>query len=121
MDTYQPIYDAVRSRIGSFYGQDLVDRITQNFDFSFYADQIRNSFQEVARELARPSTIHKPKLVIDGNQWCALYGEDLHDGVAGFGDSPELAMADFDKEWHKKIGYCEHGNKLSAGCDRCLF
>lgn len=32
-----------------------------------------------------------------------LSGEDLQNGIAGFGDSPELAMYDFDTEWSKKI------------------
>ena len=45
----------------------------------------------------------KPTLSIDGNQWCALYGEDLQNGVAGFGDSPELAMYAFDAAWGKKL------------------
>jgi hypothetical protein len=31
----------------------------------------------------------------DGNQWCVLWGEDLMNGIAGFGDSIELAMANF--------------------------
>lgn len=30
----------------------------------------------------------------DGDQWCALYGEDLQAGIAGFGNTPFLAMAD---------------------------
>lgn len=30
----------------------------------------------------------------DGDQWCALYGEDLQVGIAGFGNTPFLAMAD---------------------------
>ena len=52
-----------------------------------------------ATELQRPSTIHRPRLFIDGNQWCALYGENIQDGVAGFGDSPEDAMKAFDEAW----------------------
>lgn len=32
--------------------------------------------------------------VKDGNQWCALYGEDLQAGIAGFGNTPFLAMVD---------------------------
>lgn len=52
---------------------------------------------------SRPSTIYKPKIYMDGNQWCCLYGENLQDGVAGFGDSPELAMTNFDKEWHQAL------------------
>ena len=51
----------------------------------------------------RPSYILKPKLSVDGNKWCALYGEDLQSGVAGFGDSPELAYQDFDENWYKKL------------------
>ena len=51
--------------------------------------------------MQRPSVLYKPKLSKDGNQWCALYGENLHDGIAGFGDTPAEAMIDFDKEWNK--------------------
>lgn len=50
-----------------------------------------------------PSAIYRPALSIDGNQWCALYGDNIQDGVAGFGDSPALAMADFDKAWCAKL------------------
>ncbi len=45
----------------------------------------------------------KPRIYIDGNQWCVLYGENLQDGVAGFGDSPYLAVLAFNKEWHRKL------------------
>jgi hypothetical protein len=55
--------------------------------------------QERAETLTRPSYMLKPALSLDGNQWCALYGENLQDGVAGFGDTPALAYADFDKAW----------------------
>jgi len=44
----------------------------------------------------------KPKLYQDGNQWCCLYGEDLQIGIAGFGDSPYLAILDWNGEWYKK-------------------
>lgn len=47
----------------------------------------------------RPSAIYRPALSIDGNQWCALYGANLQDGVAGFGDSPAQAMWAFDAAW----------------------
>lgn len=45
----------------------------------------------------------KPRIFIDGNQWCVLHGENLHDGIAGFGESPILAIYDFNKAWHKKL------------------
>jgi len=41
----------------------------------------------------------KPTLTKDGNQWCVLYGESLQVGVAGFGDTPRLAIYDFNKRW----------------------
>ena len=50
-----------------------------------------------------PSTMYRPTLFIDGNKWCALYGENVQDGVSGFGDSPELAMIDFNKNFTSKI------------------
>jgi hypothetical protein len=103
MDTYQPIYDAVRSKMSYFDGGQLMQEIIGRFDISFYADQVKNSFQEAAWEIARPSVILKPAVSIDGNQWCVLYGENLQDGLAGFGDSLAEAMEDFDKEYNKKI------------------
>lgn len=54
-------------------------------------------------ERMRPSAIFRPGLSIDGNKWCALYGLNLQDGVAGFGDSPADAMSDFDSEWEKPL------------------
>jgi len=51
----------------------------------------------------RPSYLLRPRIFIDGNKWCALYGQNLQDGVAGFGDSPELAYQDFDRQWAKHI------------------
>ena len=37
------------------------------------------------------SMLH-PKVSRDGNQWCVLYGDDLMTGIAGFGDTPYLAI-----------------------------
>lgn len=45
----------------------------------------------------------KPKISIDGNQWCVLYGENLQDGIAGFGDTPWKAVAAFNKAWHEPL------------------
>lgn len=58
---------------------------------------------ELSEKLLRPSYIFKPELTVDGNQWIALYGKDLQDGVAGFGNSPEEAYLSFDKAWNKQI------------------
>lgn len=47
--------------------------------------------------------ILKPSIQIDGNQWCVLYGENLQDGVAGYGNSPHLAVLDFNKSWYASL------------------
>jgi hypothetical protein len=52
-----------------------------------------------------PSLLWRPKLFVDGTQWCALYGDNLQDGVAGFGDTPDKAMRNFDPNWsEQKVG-----------------
>ena len=45
----------------------------------------------------------KPTLSIDGNKWCWLLGEDLQNGVAGFGDSPYLAALDFNRAFYQPL------------------
>lgn len=50
-----------------------------------------------------PSFRLRPRLSIDGNEWCALFGENLQDGVAGFGKSPDKAYRDFDLNWYKEL------------------
>ena len=35
------------------------------------------------------------KLSKDGNQWCFLWGDNIQDGVAGFGDTIRDAALDF--------------------------
>ncbi len=69
---------------------------------SHWAEMSFHVINDAAQSIAAaggPSAIFRPRIFIDGNQWCALYGENLQDGVAGFGDSPELAMHDFDVNW----------------------
>ena len=58
-----------------------------------------NQMYANACDQSAPSLLIKPRLFIDGDQWCALYGENLQDGVAGFGDTPDKAMRDFDLQW----------------------
>lgn len=54
-------------------------------------------------QINRPSYLFRPRLFIDGDLWCCLYGDNLQDGVAGFGKSPELACRDFDDNWNKAL------------------
>lgn len=55
--------------------------------------------EDVERERARPFVLLRPRMFPDGDQWCALYGDNLQDGVAGFGDTPANAAVDFDVQW----------------------
>ena len=62
--------------------------------------------QELAREMLweqnRPAVLFSPKVYKDGNQWCALLGDNLQEGVCGFGESPDAATRAFDTEWTTK-------------------
>lgn len=45
----------------------------------------------------------KPKIYIDGNQWCVIYGDNIQDGVCGFGDTPLKAICEFNSSWYKGL------------------
>lgn len=96
MNEYQPIYDAVRSRLGSVDVGAAIESAIRDASIGFYVER---GVAIVAEEHTRPSVLYRPRLSVDGNQRCALYGENLRDGVAGFGDSPAAAMAAFDAAW----------------------
>ena len=61
------------------------------------------AWQQAAAAQERPCVLWKPSLFRDGNQWCALLGENIQDGVVGFGDSPDAAMLAFDAAWREKL------------------
>ena len=61
------------------------------------------AWQQAAAAHERPCILWKPRLFVDGNQWCALFGDNIQEGVVGFGDSPDAAMWSFDNEWRKKL------------------
>lgn len=52
-----------------------------------------------ADAMLAPHILLRPAVYPDGNMWCALYGKNLQHGVFGFGETPEAACADFDKNW----------------------
>lgn len=68
---------------------------------SHWSEMAAHSVMQAAANYERPSILYRPTLSKDGNQWCALYGDNLQDGVAGFGETPSAAMWDFDKNWSK--------------------
>jgi hypothetical protein len=101
-DTHQAIYDAVRSRLHNCdVGQAIRDAC--QLDAIYAIQSVQQEMLNVAYAMQTPSAIYRPRIAIDGNQWGALYGDNLQEGVAGFGDSPAAAMADFDKNWNAKL------------------
>jgi hypothetical protein len=105
MSDYQAIYDAVRSKIIGGNVADATERAIRDVcDASHAIACLQQEFSLAAYEMARPSTVLRPAISIDGNKWCALYGANLQDGVAGFGDSPAEAFAEFDKAWQARLG-----------------
>lgn len=102
-DSYQAIYDATRSRMGNGDIGSAIEQALRDANISHYvamaADSISQNACIAAEAGMAPSVLYRPTIYRDGNQWCALYGDDLQIGVAGFGDSPALAMQDFNKNW----------------------
>lgn len=82
-------------------------------DFEAIESGQRQHFEEIQHSLKldvlntgieyKLFSILRPKICPDGNRWCVLYGENLHDGIAGFGDTPHEAVLDWNKRWHEPI------------------
>lgn len=70
--------------------------------FSLTATYAQEAAANIGFEWTRPFVLLRPQIMLDGNQWCALYGANLQDGVAGFGDSPADAAEAFNKAWFAK-------------------
>jgi len=102
MDSYQAIYDAVRSRITNADIGSAVESAFREANLSHYAEQAMHNITYTFAEYQRPSVLYRPRLSLDGNMWIALYGDNIAEGCCGCGESPELAMAAFDKEWCAK-------------------
>jgi hypothetical protein len=102
-DSYQAIYDATRSRISNGDVGSAIEGAIRNENIGFYFDRATQSIAEAGGEMQRPCYLLRPSLSIDGDKWCALYGENIQDGIAGFGDSASGAMHDFDNNYYKKL------------------
>jgi hypothetical protein len=61
-----------------------------------------NETQITEQARRAPHVLMRPAVFPDGNAWCALYGENIQEGVAGFGDTPQAAAADFDANWTRQ-------------------
>ena len=103
MDTYQAVYDAARSRMSNGNVGDAIESVARNaFDISYVKAIAQQEISAVGYEWQRPSVLYRPTLLVDGTAWCALLGDDLQSGVAGFGDTPSAAMLAFDQAFWKE-------------------
>jgi hypothetical protein len=103
MDSYQAIYDAVRSKIsGGDVGLAIQEVARNAFDISWALDAVKQEYLNAAMEQQRPCVLFKPEVSLDGDHYMVLYGQDLMSGCAGFGKTLAEAMADFDQNWWKQ-------------------
>jgi hypothetical protein len=79
------------------------DRVSAELMGCFHdvRQRIEDCAIDVSLAMTAPHILYKAALSKDGNQWCWLYGSNLQEGVAGFGDTPALAAKAFDAEWNK--------------------
>lgn len=47
-------------------------------------------------------SILRPKFGKDGNQWFVLHGENIQEGICGFGDTLHDAIVDFNSDFKKR-------------------
>lgn len=115
-DTYQPVYDAVRSKISGGNVSDAISNVCREvFDISRLISSAGGYMDILAYEWNRPSVLYRPKLSQDGNAWIALYGDNIAVGVVGVGDSPAEAMSAFDVAWNAKIAPPQGGKAAEVG------
>jgi hypothetical protein len=100
-DNYQAVYDAVRSRFNGCDTSQAIEQAISSVFSNVYVipEVVRACMADAANEMMRPFMLLRPKVYPDGDQWCALYGDDLQSGVCGFGDTPAKAATQFDIAW----------------------
>jgi hypothetical protein len=95
----------------------LSEQTQLNIAHAYY--EMRQAFQETQYALQAPHALMRPRVFPDGDRWCALFGENLQEGVAGFGKTPEHACADFDHNWRSQTlanNPVRHGGAQPRSC-----
>jgi len=54
------------------------------------------------KQILKTVGILRPKFFQDGDYFCFLFGDNLQDGIAGFGKTPAEAAKDFYENFHKR-------------------
>lgn len=65
---------------------------------------VRQAAERIAEEWCRPSLAQKPTLSKDGDMWCVLLGDNLQEGISGFGPDPFYALVAFDRAFTRESG-----------------
>jgi len=77
------------------------DEIVQEIKTLLYEHAMQRQAYDIEYYHIRqvPHILYKPIITKDGNLYCCLYGKDLQEGIAAFGETPEKACAEFDRIW----------------------
>jgi len=78
-----------------------VPLLNQLSNYAIHDNDKRTSILVEQQEYNLVATL-RPKIYKDGNAWCVLYGENIHAGVCGFGETPYKAVLAFNKSWGQK-------------------
>ncbi len=59
----------------------------------------------IREDMSKPSVLYQQslKISIDGDMYCVLMGENLQEGIAGFGKTLQEAMDKFDNNFYKPL------------------
>jgi len=69
------------------------------------------------RECYNLFSMLKPKVFIDGSQWCVLYGEDIQSGIAGFGCTIKEAILNFNYQFSVAAQNKEESGDTASNSD----
>jgi hypothetical protein len=59
-----------------------------------------------------PSAMRSPKLFLKSGVWTALLGNNVQDGIAGFGSTVEAALRAFDRQYLETLRQAREASPL---------
>lgn len=94
--------------------QQLLERVAENIIGAAF--QVQLKFSCMLEEHERPCVVFRPRLFLDGDSYCALLGDDIMVGCAGFGRTVDEAMRDFDKNFYNSKAPTPRGAQRETKC-----
>lgn len=101
MSNFDAVYGAAIQCFRGDYSSIFERAVSEAFSSEWW--RVQQEFANAAVSAQEPHVLMRPRVFVDGDKWCALYGDNLQDGVAGFGESPAEAAANFSAAWYKKL------------------